>query len=723
MAKQIFLFLVLSAAAAIGQSQTRIALVQVTGTGNVFTAAQNAGDLNVFLASWNDDATTITGVTDTAGNTYAQYLHTTTSEGGGLTQDIWYAANIKASAAGKNALEITTSTGKYMSYLRIHGFEYSGMAAVASGSGIASAGDSAHPNPGGIVVTTAPNAMLFCATKSQLGDYVSVQPPGFTGIYSDTDYVGDEADDALNAPPPPPGWYGCSPTLHASGAWITQLVSFAGADSVNTLFSFNGTDGAGPRGPLAQGLDGNFYGTTAFGGTGAGNFFKITPAGIETGLYNFCSQPDCADGSEPIGNLVPAPNGNFYGMTLTGGLANCVAGSSCGTLFEITPAGKLTTLHMFCSQQPNCADGGFPTWLVQGADGNFYGTTSFGGAGAGCIGGPKYEVYCGTVFKLTPTGTITTLYSFCSETSCTDGAQPTFLIRAANGSFYGTTLEGGTNAVPPCNGGFQPGCGTIFEITSGGKRTTLYSFCSQTNCTDGLNPNSLLQASDGNFYGATSYGGNAKCPFNAEGCGTVFEITPAGKLTTLHGFCAETNCFDGAAPIGLLQATDGNFYGTTGGGGASEGGTLFEITRAGKVIAPLYSFCYGEGCEVGDSPNLLVQATNGNFYGTTAGGGAITCGGSKPCGTVFSLSVGLGPFVETLPTSGTVGTEVIVLGNDLSGTTAVSFNGTAASFSIVSSTEITTAVPKGATTGTVKVTTSSGTLDSNVVFQVTTTGH
>jgi uncharacterized repeat protein (TIGR03803 family) len=496
--------------------------------------------------------------------------------------------------------------------------------------------------------------------------------------------------------------------------------------SFKTLFNFNGTDGAGPRGSLEQGLDGNFYGTTSGGGPGTGIFcsdggcgtvFKLTPAGKETVLYNFCSQSDCTDGIGPTGNLVLATDGNFYGMTATGGLADCVAGSGCGTLFEITPAGKLTTLHTFCAQT-TCPDGGFPSWLVRGADGNFYGTTNFGGDGAQCNGGPKDELFCGTVFKLTPTGTLTTLYSFCSETNCTDGAQPRFLLQAANGNFYGTTYGGGTNAVPPCNGGNQPGCGTIFEITSGGKLTTLYSFCSQTNCTDGLSPNSLVQASDGNFYGTTSAGG-VDCSEAEEGCGTVFEITAAGKFTTLYGFCAETNCTDGFAPVGLLQATDGNFYGTTSGGGAYGGGTVFEITQAGK-LSTLYSFCFGAGCTAPSTPNGLVQATNGNFYGT-AGGGTSACEGFG-CGTVFRLSAGLGPFVETLPTSGRVGAKVSILGNNLSGTTSVSFNGTAASFTIVSSTEITTSVPKGATTGTLKVTTSSGTLDSNVAFQVTTHG-
>ncbi len=274
MVNKIILFLLLSAAAATGQSQPKISLVQVTGTSNVFTAAQNAGDLNVFLASWNDDTTTITKVTDTAGNTYIQLLHTTTSEGGGLSQDVWYAADIKASAAAKNTLEITTSTGKYMSYLRIHGFEYSGVATsnVVNGTAIGSTGDSADPNPGGAVVTTAPNAMLFCATKTQLGDYVSVQPPGFTEVYSDTtSSVGDVADDALNVPPPPPGWYGCNPTLRTSGAWITQLAGFAGAPASTQNVMINWTslnqviDGFGAAdafvGPLSAAQQDFFFGT------------------------------------------------------------------------------------------------------------------------------------------------------------------------------------------------------------------------------------------------------------------------------------------------------------------------------------------------------------------------------------------------------------------------------------------------------------------------------
>ncbi len=244
--------------------------------------------------------------------------------------------------------------------------------------------------------------------------------------------------------------------------------------------------------------------------------------------------------------------------------------------------------------------------------------------------------------------------------------------------------------------------------------TTLYSFCSQTNCTDGNEPRGLVQAADGNFYGTTAFGGayyNNYCSADP-GCGTVFEITPAGVLTTLYSFCSQPNCPDGGHPVGLVQATDGNFYGATEWGGANGHGTVFEITPSG-TLTTLYSFCAQANCADGANPEgRLMQATNGNLYGTTYYGGA------NVDGTVFSLSVGLGPFVETLPTSGNVGATVIILGNKLTDATSVTFNGTAATFTVVSSSEITTTVPTGATTGTVEVTIPSGTLSSNIAFQV-----
>jgi uncharacterized repeat protein (TIGR03803 family) len=222
----------------------------------------------------------------------------------------------------------------------------------------------------------------------------------------------------------------------------------------------------------------------------------------------------------------------------------------------------------------------------------------------------------------------------------------------------------------------------------------------------------LVQANNGSFYGTTS-------DEFLTGNGTVFEMSPAGTFMTLHSFAGS----DGMDPYaGLVQATDGNFYGTTVGGGSGSActngcGTVFRITPGG-TLTTLHSFDSTDG----QFPSAaLVQATNGTFYGVTQAGGSddsCSSGGLVGCGTAFALSVSLGPFVETLPTSGGIGTAVDILGNDLTGATSVTFNGTAATFKVVSPSEISTTVPSGATTGTVKVTTPKGTLSSNTRFVV-----
>src|ERR1022692_1475378 len=402
---------------------------------------------------------------------------------------------------------------------------------------------------------------------------------------------------------------------------------------LTTLLSFDGTNGEFPTAKLLQAANGDFYGTTDAGGAnGVGTVFKITPGGLVTTLYSFCSQSGCTDGEYPKGGLVQATNGDFYGTTAAGGA------SGSGTVFKITPSGKLTRLYSFCSQS-NCTDGGGPyAGLVQATNGDFYGTTDGFGANG------NY----GTIFKITPGGTLTTLYSFCGQSGCTDG-EYTYagLVQAANGDFYGTTSQGGAGSNCP----YTWGCGTVFKITPGGTLTTLHRF----NGTDGYEPGGpLVQASDGNLYGITYADG-------ANGRGTVFKITPGGTLTTLYSFCGQSGCTDGEFPW------------------------------------------FGAG---------LVQATNGDFYGTTSQGGLANDG------TVFSLSVGLGPFVETQPTSGKVGAAVKILGTNLTGATNVSFNGTAAVFKVISSSEITTTVPTGATTGKVQVVTPSATLSSNIPFGV-----
>jgi uncharacterized repeat protein (TIGR03803 family) len=486
------------------------------------------------------------------------------------------------------------------------------------------------------------------------------------------------------------------------------------AQTFKTLVSFDGADGQNPSfGSLVQGPDGNFYGTTNRGGNGCdpnyncGTVFKITSAGKLTTLHNF----DKTDGAYPSG-LVLATNGMLYGTTHLGG-ANC-GRFGCGTFFAITPTGELTTLYSYTRRDR--ANGGT---LVQATDQDFYGTGTWEGTNAS-----------GEVYKITAAGKLTRLYSFCSQPSCIDGTFPyAGLVQASDGSFYGTTEEGGVNdssdsSCPPV----QSGCGTVFRITPAGKLTTLYSFCAQENCTDGSFPwAGLVQASDGSFYGTTEEGGvndssNSSCPVQY-GCGTVFRITPAGKLTTLYSFCSQSNCADGALPYaGLMQATDGQLYGTTTYGGANCGlsiecGTVFKITSAGKLTT-LHSFCSQTNCADGAIPQAgLTQATNGTLYGTTPSDGVNGCGSG--CGTVYSMSVGMGPFVETNPTSGKVGKAVIVLGNNLKNTSGVTFNGTRATFTVVSSTEIKTAVPSGATTGFVRVTTPKKTLKSNVVFRIT----
>jgi uncharacterized repeat protein (TIGR03803 family) len=259
------------------------------------------------------------------------------------------------------------------------------------------------------------------------------------------------------------------------------------------------------------------------------------------------------------------------------------------------------------------------------------------------------------------------------------------------------------------NGG--AGAGTVFRITPSGTLTTLYNFCSQSHCTDGENPQStLVQASDGDLYGTTPNGG-------AGDAGTIFKISLNGAFANIHSFCLQAPCADGTNPMaGLVQASDGNLYGITLLGGNGLNATIFRISPAG-MLTVLYTFCTQDACEDGQTGEIpqggLVQATDGKFYGTTSGGGAY---GNN--GTVFSLSVGLGPFVKTLPTMGVAGEMVTILGYGLSGTTSVTFNGTPATAFYGTASVIHAQVPAGAKTGNIQVVTPSGTLTSNVAFEV-----
>jgi uncharacterized repeat protein (TIGR03803 family) len=480
--------------------------------------------------------------------------------------------------------------------------------------------------------------------------------------------------------------------IAAMGTMLAAAIAAPGQTFKN-LHSFDNTDGALPRASVLQGINGTLYGTTEEGGlftgtcfgSGCGTVFMMTQDGTLTTMHEF----DYADGYGPNASVIQLIGGTLYGTTVAGGAY------SQGSVFEITPNGTLTTLNSFCNIFDQCQGGEYvDSPLVQASNGDFYGTTEIGGANG-----------WGTVFRIAPSGTLTTLYNFCSQTGCTDGAQPyAGLVEGTDGNLYGTTFRGGTG-----QGCSTATCGTVFKITPSGIFSTLHSF----DLTDGANPwEGLIQASDGNFYGTTSLGG-------ANNGGTVFRINAGGTLTKLYSFCPEAGCPDGQYPIGApVQATDGNLYGTTDWGGGSSlcqngCGTIFRITLSG-TLTTLHRFDSADGALPSAA---LIQATNGTLYGTTQEGGSSgACSGG--CGTVFRLSTGLGPFVETVPTSGKVGITILILGTKLTGATSVTFNGTAGAFTVGSATAIKTTVPAGATTGPVQVVTPSGTLTSNVNFRV-----
>ena len=445
------------------------------------------------------------------------------------------------------------------------------------------------------------------------------------------------------------------------------------AQTFTTLVQFNGSNGASPT-QLLQGMNGNFYGTTETGDS-PGTVFEMTPSGVVATLYAFSGG---SDGKFPAG-MVLANSGNFYGTTV-GVQRNC-AKIGCGTVFKITPRGALTTLHTFHS-----TDGADPYSLALGIDGNLYGTTPSGGNIKSCVN--NFIAGCGTVYKITPTGQFTTLYVFCLQKGCPDGEDPVApLLQASNGIFYGAADLGGGTA-KKC----VQGCGTIFQITPAGTFSVLHRF----EGTDGGGPSGLIQGSDGLLYGTA-----------AATIDTIFDISTSGTLTTLFNF----NVSDGEFTNGVIQATDGNFYGTTTAGGANGFGNIFQLTPTG-MFTVLHDFSGTDG----QLPNGVSQATDGKLYGTTTLGGLTNC--ANGCGTIFSLDMGLGPFVAFVMKAGKVGRTAEILGQGLTGTTSVSFNGVPASFKVRSDKFLTAVVPTGAATGYVTVTTPSGTLTSNVAFQV-----
>jgi uncharacterized repeat protein (TIGR03803 family) len=438
---------------------------------------------------------------------------------------------------------------------------------------------------------------------------------------------------------------------------LTGTTIPAQAQTYKVLYEFpiNGPAPQWPGGPLAQGRNGDLYGSSYEGGTNNdGSLWKTTPSGSVSVVYSFEAPPgpDCQSG------MTLGTDGNFYGTALT----SC-AGD--GYVFKLTPSGTLTVLHTFTGTP----DGSGPGLLVQYTDGDFYGVTNKGGAN-------NY----GTVFKITPTGTLTILYSF-DDTN--NFANPTYGLTVGNdGNFYGTFALTG-----------YPG--GVFKITPAGVATVLHTFTSNP---DGADPVSgVILGKDGNFYGDTEEGGE----YNY---GTLFKMTPSGKLTILYSFNSSTDyATNPTAP--LLQATDGNFYGVL----ISRFQDLFRFTPSGKLTV-LEKFILPGGV----LPYWpLIQDTNGILYGLLQQGGTVNGG------ELFSLNIGAKPFVSLVSTSGKVGSKIGILGQGFSKSSVVKFGGVqATTLTLEGTTYISATVPEGAIDGTVTVTTGSTVLTSLQTFVV-----
>jgi uncharacterized repeat protein (TIGR03803 family) len=404
--------------------------------------------------------------------------------------------------------------------------------------------------------------------------------------------------------------------LSSPSAALTVLLANPPGTSLRFRYVFSG--GIGPINPHAgviEGSDGHFYGTTVNGGAGLdGTAFTLWANGAFLILHSFTNG---VDGATPLAGLIQGSDGSFYGASLQG------VGASLGTLFRITPSGVFTPLHSFGGG----ADGGNPlASLVQGSNGNLYGTASTGGSNG-----------VGTVFSLSTNGLFTPLWSF----NATNGSSPAGpLVQGSDGKLYGTTATGGAQDL-----------GTVFSLSTNGSFNSLVSF----DYTAGAYPsNGLVQATDGAFYGTAASGGTNG------GWGTVFRLTADGTLTPLHSFSYE----DGAYPVGgLMEASDGNLYGTTSQGGIGGQGTVFQITTNGRLTTMIWF----NGPNGANPQGALIQARDGSLNGTAE------FGGSSGDGLVFRLTLPLflsNPFTQasataTAPYSASLFTNAVTPAGDV----------------------------------------------------------
>ena len=341
-----------------------------------------------------------------------------------------------------------------------------------------------------------------------------------------------------------------------------------------------------------------------------------------TVLYNFTGGPD---GSEPDAGLIPDADGNLYGTTSYGGDAVGLDGD--GVVFKLDPFGNETVIYTFTGG----ADGAHPAaGLVRDAAGNLYGTTSGGGdTGSTC---PNGSLGCGVVFRLDPAGNERLLHSL---TGGADGASPdASLIHDASGNLYGTT-SGGGKIGEAC---YLGGCGVVFKLDLSGNETVLHTF---TGGPDGTEPSAgLVRDAAGNLYGTTQAGGETSGACAPYGCGVVFKLDPSGNETLLHSLSGGLN---GSTSVGrLVLDAAGNLYGTTGRGGKTSGsctqfgcGVVFKVDPAGNETV-LYIF---RGGSDGNGPyGDLTRDTAGMLYGTTASGGNLSYCSGFGCGVVFEVS-------------------------------------------------------------------------------------
>jgi len=448
-------------------------------------------------------------------------------------------------------------------------------------------------------------------------------------------------------------------------ALVAAMISGGGwAQTVNVLTNFSGiSSAANPQVVTpAQGRNAALYGSTRGSSGSSGAIFQLATAGTLRFPYTFSS----STGQQPNGGLILATDGNLYGTATSGG------SGGDGVLYRLSPTGAYTVLHNFLGS----SDGGNPVYApIEGSDGSIYGITT------------PVSTSAAVLYKYTPsTSTFSTLYTFGDPAA---GEYPTSLFQAANGNLYGT-VSGGI-------------CGEIFEMTTSGSLVWSYNFTCPIvgQAPGGSAPVQMLQASDGNFYGATLNGGSSL------GYGVIFKLDEQGNVSVIYTFPNSGQY--GAGPVGLTQGTDGNLYGATIGAGKYRGGTLFQLTTAGN-IALLYSF----NSKAGSNPLAPpMQHTDGLLYGTTEAGGRFNAG------VVYSVNMGLNPFVTFVVPTGRVGQNVQILGQGLTGATGVTFNGiSASSFKVVSDTYMTAVVPNGATTGLVVVSTTSGQFTSNVNMRI-----